>query len=145
MRRAHDATAAATVEMTADAEVAHGFSEAEFRRFYEQTARPLRAWLRRVAAFELFDDFAQDTRERVRQLVADAGEATLLRRHAHALKGGALSFGARGLGECAAKIEAAAAADDLAAARRLLDGLAGLAERSLLGLGASLDQLAGAT
>lgn len=82
MRQAHDATA--TVEMTADSGVAHGFSEAEFRQFYEQTARPLRAWLRRVAGQEQVDDIAQEAYLRVlrtsaRDLPVDERRAYLYR------------------------------------------------------------------
>lgn len=70
--------------MTADAEVAHGFSEAEFRRFYEQTARPLRAWLRRVAACDQVDDIAQEAylrllRTEARDLPVDERRAYLYR------------------------------------------------------------------
>jgi RNA polymerase sigma factor (sigma-70 family) len=82
VRQAQDTTA--TVDMTADSEVAHGFSEAEFRRFYEATARPLRAWLRRVAGHEQVDDIAQEAYLRVlrtsaRDLPVDERRAYLYR------------------------------------------------------------------
>ena len=40
--------------------MAPDFTEADFRQFYESTARPLRAWLRRVAGAEHVDDLAQE-------------------------------------------------------------------------------------
>lgn len=46
--------------MSVRAGVAHA-DEAEFRRFYEETARPLRAWLRRAAGADNVDDLAQET------------------------------------------------------------------------------------
>lgn len=58
-----DTTVAAA--LGADTEVAHDLGEAEFRVFYEQTARPLRAWLRRVAGQERVDDLAQEAYLRV--------------------------------------------------------------------------------
>lgn len=59
MRAGHEAAADAAV--TATQEAAHVADEAEFRRFYELTARPMRAWLRRVAGVEQVDDMAQET------------------------------------------------------------------------------------
>lgn len=70
--------------MTTGSEVAHGFGEAEFRQFYEQTARPLRAWLRRVAGQQQVDDIAQEAYLRVlrtpaRELPVDERRAYLYR------------------------------------------------------------------
>lgn len=58
VRSGHDA--AADIAVTVRHDMA-AVDEAEFRRFYEQTARPLRAWLRRVAGVEHVDDLAQET------------------------------------------------------------------------------------
>lgn len=70
--------------MAADADVAPDFSETEFRRFYEMTARPLRAWLRRVAGAEHVDDIAQEAylrllRTPARDLPLDERRAYLYR------------------------------------------------------------------
>lgn len=67
--------------MTADAETARGISEAEFRRFYELTARPLRAWLRRVAGAERVDDVSQEAY--LRLLRAPARELPVNERRAY--------------------------------------------------------------
>lgn len=69
--------------MTVRVGLAH-VDEAEFRRFYEQTARPLRAWLRRAAAVEDVDDLAQETymrflRASIQDLPEDERRAYLYR------------------------------------------------------------------
>jgi RNA polymerase sigma-70 factor, ECF subfamily len=50
----------ASPAMAADAEAQQGLGEVEFREFYDLTARPLRAWLRRVAGAERVDDISQE-------------------------------------------------------------------------------------
>lgn len=95
------------------------------------------------SARELYEDFAKDTHARVQALMRWTGDLAQLKRWAHALKGGALSFGARAVGERAAALEAAAAAGELATAQALLLGLPDLAERNLRDLRASLDEAAG--
>lgn len=82
MRPADDVTASAA--MTADADVAPEFTETDFRQFYELTARPLRAWLRRVAGAEHVDDMAQEAylrllRTPARDLPMDERRAYLYR------------------------------------------------------------------
>lgn len=96
MREAHDTAAAqaaakaaanAQARDAADAarpDVASGFSEAEFRAFYDATARPLRAWLRRIAGQDQVDDLAQEAylrllRTPARTLPVDERRAYLYR------------------------------------------------------------------
>ena len=59
----------------------------------------------------------ENTLARLRAAMA-AGEVTQVMRQAHALKGASLNVGAQAMGECAAAIEAAARAGDLALAHR---------------------------
>lgn len=96
MREAHDTAATqAAAQAAADAQardatdaarpdVASGFSEVEFRAFYDATARPLRAWLRRIAGQEHVDDLAQEAylrllRTPARTLPVDERRAYLYR------------------------------------------------------------------